>query len=248
MTSCAECLAWGLTYCQGVCLACYNFAARYRSHAGECAACRAGCRFKRQVLPPVLVPGPPRPRRRRSRCPLGGRAGPLAGTGPPPPAVLRRDGQQARRAPGAAPPPRREGAPAQASATRRHPARHLRHPAGAVRVRARPGLPPGAVRPAPRRGAGQSSGWPGPCTWPTPPARPAAGSPCTRAACSASWSPCWPATATVRPSPRPPCTRSPAGTASAATLPSRSWPRWGSWPRTARPVHRLAGCQAHRPG
>jgi hypothetical protein len=39
VTSCAECLAWGLTYCQGVCLACYNFAARYRSHAGECAAC-----------------------------------------------------------------------------------------------------------------------------------------------------------------------------------------------------------------
>ena len=40
VTSCAECLAWGLTYCQGVCLACYNFAARYRGHAGECAACR----------------------------------------------------------------------------------------------------------------------------------------------------------------------------------------------------------------
>jgi hypothetical protein len=40
VASCAECLAWGLTYCQGVCLACYNFAARYRSHAGECAACR----------------------------------------------------------------------------------------------------------------------------------------------------------------------------------------------------------------
>jgi len=39
VTSCVECLAWGLTYCQGVCLACYNFAARYRSHAGECAAC-----------------------------------------------------------------------------------------------------------------------------------------------------------------------------------------------------------------
>jgi hypothetical protein len=39
VTSCAECLAWGLTYCQGVCLACYNFAARYRGHAGGCAAC-----------------------------------------------------------------------------------------------------------------------------------------------------------------------------------------------------------------
>lgn len=33
VTSCAECLAWGLTYCQGVCLACYNFSARYRRAA-----------------------------------------------------------------------------------------------------------------------------------------------------------------------------------------------------------------------
>jgi hypothetical protein len=40
VASCAECLAWGLTYCQGVCLACYNFAARYRGHVGGCAACR----------------------------------------------------------------------------------------------------------------------------------------------------------------------------------------------------------------
>jgi len=40
VTSCAECLAFGMTYCQGVCLACYNFAARYRSHVGECAACQ----------------------------------------------------------------------------------------------------------------------------------------------------------------------------------------------------------------
>jgi hypothetical protein len=39
VASCAECLAWGLTYCQGVCLACYNFAARYRGHVGGCAAC-----------------------------------------------------------------------------------------------------------------------------------------------------------------------------------------------------------------
>jgi hypothetical protein len=39
VTSCAECLAWGLTYCQGVCLACYNFAARYRGHADRCASC-----------------------------------------------------------------------------------------------------------------------------------------------------------------------------------------------------------------
>lgn len=29
----------GMTYCQGVCLACYNFAARYRGHAGQCGAC-----------------------------------------------------------------------------------------------------------------------------------------------------------------------------------------------------------------
>jgi hypothetical protein len=40
VTSCAECLAWGLTYCQGVCRACYNFAARYRSHTGGCSACQ----------------------------------------------------------------------------------------------------------------------------------------------------------------------------------------------------------------
>lgn len=29
-----------MTCCQGVCLACYNFAARYRGHAGECRACQ----------------------------------------------------------------------------------------------------------------------------------------------------------------------------------------------------------------
>jgi len=29
-----------MTYCQGVCLACYNFSARYRGQAGECRACR----------------------------------------------------------------------------------------------------------------------------------------------------------------------------------------------------------------
>jgi hypothetical protein len=40
VTSCAECLAWGLTYAQGVCLACYNFATRYRHHVAECGACR----------------------------------------------------------------------------------------------------------------------------------------------------------------------------------------------------------------
>jgi hypothetical protein len=40
VTSCAECLAWGMTYCQGVCLACYNFAARYRGQVAGCGACR----------------------------------------------------------------------------------------------------------------------------------------------------------------------------------------------------------------
>ncbi len=38
VTSCRSCLAWGMTYCQGVCLACYNFAGRNRT-AGECGAC-----------------------------------------------------------------------------------------------------------------------------------------------------------------------------------------------------------------
>jgi hypothetical protein len=75
-------------------------------------------------------------------------------------------------------------------------------------------------------------GWPGPCTWPTAPPRPAAGSPSPGAPCSTSWSPCWPATATARPSARPPCTRSPAATAPAPTAPWRSWPRWGSSPTT----------------
>jgi hypothetical protein len=41
VTSCAECLAWGLTYVQGACLACYNFSAAHLGHPlGECAACR----------------------------------------------------------------------------------------------------------------------------------------------------------------------------------------------------------------
>jgi len=41
VTSCASCLAWGLTYCQGICLACYNFAAkRYRHEVGRCGACQ----------------------------------------------------------------------------------------------------------------------------------------------------------------------------------------------------------------
>jgi hypothetical protein len=38
VTSCAECLAWGWTYAQGVCLACYNFAAR-NPVTGDCAGC-----------------------------------------------------------------------------------------------------------------------------------------------------------------------------------------------------------------
>jgi hypothetical protein len=38
VTSCAECLAWGWTYAQGVCLACYNFAAR-NPVTSECAGC-----------------------------------------------------------------------------------------------------------------------------------------------------------------------------------------------------------------
>jgi len=41
VTSCAECLAWGMTHAQGVCLACYNFsAARFEHRPGECAACQ----------------------------------------------------------------------------------------------------------------------------------------------------------------------------------------------------------------
>jgi integrase len=38
VTSCAECLAWGWTYAQGVCLACYNFAAR-NPVTGDCGGC-----------------------------------------------------------------------------------------------------------------------------------------------------------------------------------------------------------------
>jgi hypothetical protein len=40
VTNCAECLAWGLTYARGVCLACYNFSApRFGHHVGDCRAC-----------------------------------------------------------------------------------------------------------------------------------------------------------------------------------------------------------------
>ena len=38
MTSCAGCLAWGQTYAQGVCLACYNFSAGARV-TSDCAGC-----------------------------------------------------------------------------------------------------------------------------------------------------------------------------------------------------------------
>ncbi|MBV7706505.1 hypothetical protein NOVA_27335 [Nocardia nova] len=39
VTSCPECLAWGQMYAQGVCLACYNLAARYRDCIDDCPAC-----------------------------------------------------------------------------------------------------------------------------------------------------------------------------------------------------------------
>src|SRR6266567_393436 len=40
VSSCAECLAWGLSYARGVCLACYNFSAsRFGHHVGDCGAC-----------------------------------------------------------------------------------------------------------------------------------------------------------------------------------------------------------------
>jgi integrase len=38
VTSCRSCLAWGLTYSQGACLDCYNFAAYFKA-AGDCGAC-----------------------------------------------------------------------------------------------------------------------------------------------------------------------------------------------------------------
>ncbi|MGH8995731.1 MAG: integrase [Acidimicrobiales bacterium] len=44
VANCASCLAWGLTYAQGVCMACYNFAAHTKT-VGDCGACR-----RRQLL------------------------------------------------------------------------------------------------------------------------------------------------------------------------------------------------------
>jgi len=38
VTNCRSCLAWGLTYCQGLCRGCYGFAGR-STHAGDCGAC-----------------------------------------------------------------------------------------------------------------------------------------------------------------------------------------------------------------
>lgn len=47
VTSCADCFAWGLTYAQGVCLPCYNFAAPHKGYpSGECAACARLQRLK----------------------------------------------------------------------------------------------------------------------------------------------------------------------------------------------------------
>jgi hypothetical protein len=44
VTNCEACLAWGMSYCRGVCLACYNFAGR-TSELGQCGACA-----RRQLL------------------------------------------------------------------------------------------------------------------------------------------------------------------------------------------------------
>lgn len=47
VTSCADCFAWGLTYAQGVCLPCYNFAAPHKGYpSGECGACARLQRLK----------------------------------------------------------------------------------------------------------------------------------------------------------------------------------------------------------
>lgn len=49
VTSCPECLAWGMTYARGVCLACYNFAAaERRNHVVDiCDGCRRTVRLKK---------------------------------------------------------------------------------------------------------------------------------------------------------------------------------------------------------
>jgi hypothetical protein len=38
VTSCSSCLAWGMTYCQGMCQSCYEFTTRHKV-AGDCGAC-----------------------------------------------------------------------------------------------------------------------------------------------------------------------------------------------------------------
>lgn len=48
VTSCGSCLAWGLTFAQGLCLACYNFSARHHGHpVGDCGACHRLERLKK---------------------------------------------------------------------------------------------------------------------------------------------------------------------------------------------------------
>src|SRR5262245_9129196 len=48
VASCGSCLAWGLTYCGGVCLACYNFARpQFGHHVGPCGACHRRQRLKK---------------------------------------------------------------------------------------------------------------------------------------------------------------------------------------------------------
>lgn len=48
VTSCADCYAWGLTHAQGVCLACYNFAATQFEHeVGDCGSCHRRVRLKK---------------------------------------------------------------------------------------------------------------------------------------------------------------------------------------------------------
>ncbi|WP_428962211.1 site-specific integrase [Micromonospora fluostatini] len=47
VTSCAHCFAWGMTFAQGICQPCYNFAAPHKGYPrGECAACHRTQRLK----------------------------------------------------------------------------------------------------------------------------------------------------------------------------------------------------------
>lgn len=48
VSSCACCLAWGLSYAQGICQPCYNFAAPHKGYpVGQCAACGHTQRLKK---------------------------------------------------------------------------------------------------------------------------------------------------------------------------------------------------------